>query len=206
MATKQMRWKCPQCDSGVLAPSRPRRDDVRRYCLTCSAKTGKLVERSAPALEKKREQAKQRSTEKQKTKRAKVAQAKTAHSGFDVIKEAERLWKILQKQENKPQRRLPYIKLVNRKRVGSSGYCSFTYHEVRLNLGTDTIAAWETIAHELVHAIGYQAHDHAFYKCLKTLTETRWKTRVNSYEWSRAGYNCDWDLRRQLKEKETVKF
>ena len=52
---KQIRWKCEQCDHGLLAPSRPRKNDVRRYCLTCSAKRGILVERVAPALQKKSE-------------------------------------------------------------------------------------------------------------------------------------------------------
>ena len=51
--TKQARWKCEKCNDGLLAPSRPRKNDVRRYCLPCSAKQGTLVERIAPALEKK---------------------------------------------------------------------------------------------------------------------------------------------------------
>lgn len=45
------RWVCPKCDAGCLAPSRPRKDDVRRFCLPCSAKTGRLVERVCPAAD-----------------------------------------------------------------------------------------------------------------------------------------------------------
>jgi hypothetical protein len=45
------RWVCPKCNEGVLAPARPRRDDVRRYCLSCSARTGRLVVRICPARE-----------------------------------------------------------------------------------------------------------------------------------------------------------
>jgi hypothetical protein len=179
---------------------------VRRYCLKCSAKTGKLVERVAPSLEKKREASKAKSTEKQKAKRAKVAQAKTSHSGFDVEKEAQRLWKILQTQENKPTRPMPLIKIVNRNRSVSSGACYHHQHKVTLALGTETNNAWKTLAHELNHAIGYRGHGHDFYRSLKQLTETRWKIRVNSFNWSRAGYNCDWDLLQQLKSKEVVKF
>ena len=52
--TKQVRWKCANCDHGLLAPTKPRKNDVRRYCLPCSAKTGKLVERVSPTLEKQR--------------------------------------------------------------------------------------------------------------------------------------------------------
>lgn len=204
MATKQIRWKCQVCDSGLLAPSRPRKDDVRRYCLPCSAKTGKLVERIAPTLEKQRAETQAKARQRKATKRAKAVNAKTAHTGFDVQKEARRLWRILQKQENKPRRLFPTIKVVNRKRRGSSGY--WDGRNVVLQLGTDMVDAWETVAHELVHAIGYSGHGHDFYKCLKQLTEARWKMKVNSYEWTRAGYNCDWNLRRQLEEQQVVNF
>jgi len=57
MATtsKKVRWECPNGCSGVLGSTRPRRDDVCRYCLDCSGKAGRLVERRAPALERRRE-------------------------------------------------------------------------------------------------------------------------------------------------------
>lgn len=48
------RWTCPTCNDGKLAPSRPRRDDARTYCLTCSEKSGRLVRRVCGALEKAR--------------------------------------------------------------------------------------------------------------------------------------------------------
>lgn len=51
------RWVCPTCGEGVHAPDRPRRDDVRRYCLPCSAKAGRLVERACPARENARARA-----------------------------------------------------------------------------------------------------------------------------------------------------
>jgi hypothetical protein len=205
MATKQVRWKCLNCNSGVLAPSRPRRDDVRRYCLPCSGKSGKLVERTAPALDKKREANNAKTLEKQKAKRAKATDAKTAHCGFDVSKEATRLWNILMKIEPKRKRRIPSIKIVKRKRSQTSGHYE-SGHLVQLNLGTDTVDAWESLAHELVHAVGYHYHDHNFYRCLKQLTEARWKITVSSYDWNRAGYNNDWNLQEQLHEMQVVNF
>jgi len=60
------RWVCPKCTAGTLAPSRPRRDDVRRYCLPCSSKTGRLVERESPARARLRDKAKERSTKKRR--------------------------------------------------------------------------------------------------------------------------------------------
>lgn len=56
MTTKQTRWHCPNNCPAVLGPTKPRRDDVRRYCLVCSALQGRLVERTAPALDKRREE------------------------------------------------------------------------------------------------------------------------------------------------------
>ena len=46
-----------------------RKDDVRRYCLDCSEKTGRLVQRICPALEKKRAAKTDRRKVKAKTKR-----------------------------------------------------------------------------------------------------------------------------------------
>jgi hypothetical protein len=54
---KQARWQCPKCGDGKLAPRRPRRNDTRRYCLPCSDKTGRLVQRQAPSLERLRQKA-----------------------------------------------------------------------------------------------------------------------------------------------------
>lgn len=60
------RWNCPLCKDGVLAPRRPRRDDVRRYCLPCSARKGRLVERVCAALENKRAAKRAKAKEKQR--------------------------------------------------------------------------------------------------------------------------------------------
>ena len=62
------RWVCPNCQGGINAPSRMREDDVRRYCLGCSATTGRLVQRRAPALERARLVSAKRSTQRRKTK------------------------------------------------------------------------------------------------------------------------------------------
>jgi len=52
---RRVRWTCPQCDKGALGPGRPRKNNAVRYCLPCTAKTGKLVERECLTLEKRRE-------------------------------------------------------------------------------------------------------------------------------------------------------
>lgn len=87
--TKQTRWTCPNGCAGVLGPTRPRKDNVCRYCLPCSAKAGKLVERTAPALDAKRQTAAQKSVEKVRAKRAKAkaqAEAKWTVDGVDMVR------------------------------------------------------------------------------------------------------------------------
>lgn len=72
------RWICPLCENGVLAPSRPRKNNVLRYCLPCSEKTGKLVERTCPALDAKREAKAERKRAKAAKRPAKPRQTKRA--------------------------------------------------------------------------------------------------------------------------------
>ena len=67
-------WKCPECGSGVRGPERPRKNNVVRFCLPCSAKVGVLVERIIPALEVKRKAAKKRASKKAATKRSVASQ------------------------------------------------------------------------------------------------------------------------------------
>jgi hypothetical protein len=51
---KRVRWVCPLCCKGANGSIRPRRNDAVRYCLPCTKKTGKLTERAAPSLERKK--------------------------------------------------------------------------------------------------------------------------------------------------------
>jgi hypothetical protein len=44
-------WRCPTCSSAVRAPEHLQRLDIRRWCLKCSARSGKLVERTIPSKE-----------------------------------------------------------------------------------------------------------------------------------------------------------
>ena len=111
---KQARWKCPICNDGLLAPQRPRLDDVRRYCLPCSSKTGKLVERIAPALEAQRtrrndarreaaknERKRQRERiERKQNSPREIARRKYTEQGqygMNIKRETARLWKLLNK-------------------------------------------------------------------------------------------------------------
>ena len=58
------RWTCPVCDVTVLAPKAPPLEDVRRFCLPCSAEAGFLVRRVVPATERAKAAAKTRAKSK----------------------------------------------------------------------------------------------------------------------------------------------
>lgn len=89
------RWVCPEgCGNNVLAPERIRKDNVLRYCLPCSERTGKLVERICPAVEARRERAKAKRQEKSAAERAAERESFLLSDGTDVrklVKRAKRL-------------------------------------------------------------------------------------------------------------------
>lgn len=70
---RRVRWTCLQCDKGALGPTRPRKNNAVRYCLPCTAKTGKLVERECLTLEKRRERKAEAKKETAARKRERTA-------------------------------------------------------------------------------------------------------------------------------------
>ncbi len=72
---KKTKWQCPECGKGALGSSRPRMDDIVRYCLACSKRQGKLVRRTAPALDAKRRAV----AERQQAKQQRVNAKRTLH-------------------------------------------------------------------------------------------------------------------------------
>jgi hypothetical protein len=78
---KRYLWTCGE-HPGVLAPSRLRANDVRRFCWPCSLAAGVLVERTAPALARRREAREETRKRAAKRKRA------TARRGRERQREA----------------------------------------------------------------------------------------------------------------------
>lgn len=152
------RWVCPSCGSGANAPERPRRDDARRYCLACTAKTGRLVERTCPALDRQRAdrrtvQAARRSTKVERSKAADTE--KWTVGGYDLRKEAKRIWALptfrplaYGADRGYP---VPQIRLQHRTGYYSTGRAS-PWNGVAMTAGTDVGHALETLLHELLHA------------------------------------------------------
>lgn len=221
-AAKMRRWVCPTCGDGCLAPSRPRRDDVRRYCLDCSKRSGRLVERSCPANERKREASSARSTSRRKAAadRQKAAEdaryvvncvdaVETIHR-LDVREEVWRQWRILA-----PRWRAQPTLDVIRTTKGIRGRAWWGgRHRVLLRVhdGCSMEGLKELIMHELVHLFAsphdkpvtnrngherQQIHGPAFRRALVESAQTLWPdVRVGSL--NRGAYVLDGIIRAEL--------
>ena len=222
MATKNVRWKCEICDSGLLAPSRPRMNDVRRYCLPCSADTGKLVHRVAPSLEKKRADKKVVATKRTTAKRATVAKNKAPQKEQQRIdaqrekmihKEAEKIWKLMEPfHKGKP---LPSIAIVRAQNRGSQyGHASPRRNHIQVNVDIDQSVSrsrrvWEVLAHELAHCAvppkrkdngARDVHSREFYHCLRDVWQQRWKCQISFAKVSTWGYSVDYIIQGQAEQ------
>lgn len=170
-AAKQARWRCPDCGHGHLAPRRPRRDDVRRYCLPCSQRTGRLVERVAPALDAKRAAKRKRSEERRagrarrererERERLTIAGVHLPSEAATILRRSPTLRELspgltAEKIEFKARR--------SSKRPRTLGY-AWPYDR-RVSVtdypGVTAEGARETLLHEIVHlAVGRDPSDHA---------------------------------------------
>ena len=217
---KQVRWKCADCNHGLLAPMKPRKNDVRRYCLPCSAKSGKLVERVAPSLEKQRIVKKDAVRKKNVAKRATVAkrtapvkeqQRIDAQRSKMIHNEAQKIWKLMQPYHNgKP---LPRIVIARGKNWGSQyGHAQRYSNEIQVNVDRDQTPdrskrVWEVLAHELCHKAvppirrndAWDVHSREFYHCLRDAWQKRWKCEVSFATVSTWGYSVDYIIQRQAR-------
>ena len=191
-AVKRVRWACPNGCPAVLAPSRPRRDDVARYCLPCSAKRGRLVLRVAPALEAKRAAKAAATKTKKATAVARTAERETAYHtvhGVDLREELKKLWSLPIAHElrakldpNELDRTAP-PKLVVRNRsagAGRMGVAWWQRHEILINRvpGQDAHHVRDTLAHEVAHILTPRArHGIAWKTAFRLLCEQAYGVR-----------------------------
>jgi len=154
------RWVCARCGSGKLAPERPRADDVRRYCLSCSAATGRLVQRSAPALEARRERraaSRRAATKRTRERERERLSARHTAAGIDVRAEWARLLRLPFVAQRLRDRGTRTVRLTVSRSLGerASGHCKWHGGRVHVTLGYGvTLAELRTLlAHELAHAI-----------------------------------------------------
>lgn len=172
---KKYRWNCPECGTGKLLSSRPRKNATARYCLPCSEETGYLVERVSPALERKRAQ-----KTAQRAQRAKRERARTATVRQDRAAAVEAKWFSDDKDMRVTIREIcvsiPFLRdrgvtvsrtaekiikhasLFNRDGTTGSAWRGSPNHpgSVSLNFGKDYARSWDLALHELLHAIGFK--------------------------------------------------
>jgi hypothetical protein len=205
--TKQVRWKCANCNHGLLAPMKPRKNDVRRYCLPCSAKTGKLVERISPTLEKQRATKTVQRKVKTQKKNAKISVSKKVSrekvSAVNkrqamIEKEGERIWKLMGAWHK--GKAMPRIQIKDARNERGHGW-SNCRNLIQVNIRPKQTErgskwAWYVLAHELAHCacppiykegatdmdFKTDVHHKEFYKALKHACEKRWKVSVSFAE------------------------
>ena len=161
------RWICPLCGSGLNGPERPRKDDARRYCLTCTAETGRLVERTSPALERKRAQGAGRAAELRQRKRERESLAKIealsapvrvdgALRKIRIDRLLDEIWKLPTRTQEAPGAQVPLITVRRGKKGHASGRCAYG-HRIVVTIGqVDLAEATGLVIHEAAHAIAYE--------------------------------------------------
>ena len=195
-AVKRVRWTCPNGCPAVLAPSRPRRDDVARYCLPCSATRGRLVLRAAPALEAKRAAKVNAAKAKKVAAATRAAERETAYftvHGVDLREELKKLWSLPIARElrakidpYKVQIRhdpsAPPKLIVRNRRAGANnyGYADWYRCEILINRipGQDAFDVRDTLAHEVAHILTPRArHGIAWKTAFRLLCEQAYGVR-----------------------------
>lgn len=185
------RWECPNAKHpAVLAPTKPRKDDVRRFCLPCSEASGRLAPRVARSLEAKRTAAVERRRARVKKGYA-VDRAKTEAyytvDGVNMLDELFIIWRLPVVKEwlvrrhcvSVSHRRFAPSLHIRRQRAIRRllGWACYGRHLIRLMV-TPTSTATQvigTLLHEVVHiALGKipgAPHGHTFKATLRTLTD-----------------------------------
>jgi hypothetical protein len=182
---KQVRWACPNGCPGVLGPTRPRKDDVRRYCIPCSLKSGRLVERVAPTL------ARQRAAraEALATRRAAKAEREKARergyyavAGLNLYDEMRRLCRLRTFGGRSGGMALsnPTLTVRRASRPRTLGHCANGWEiSVTAYPNIDEAAVRETLLHELAHAYcdrtgkGHK-HDDGWRRVFRDAAEEAW--------------------------------
>lgn len=200
MSARRVRWECPNGCAAVLASTRPRRDDVARFCLACSAKSGRLVQRSAPALERQRSERRARTKEQAAAKREREvsrAAARFCVGGLDLVAALYQAWSLPISREWRETRRLPsQVPGLHVRRVamlvGSYGYAWPWQHRMvvkvcegnarsELTVEREKLRALGTLLHELAHILmrgsTERSHGPSFRVCLARL-HAEWDERA----------------------------
>lgn len=187
------RWTCTNCNTGVLAPERPRRDDPRRYCEPCSRATGRVVERTCPSLDRRRADRKAAASAR-RSRAVAAMRAHPQHGGIDLLAEAAEIWKHM--TEFHCGAALPAIKVrfTKEDRIGVSGR-AWGYQQrlvVTVRARSETWLVVEVLAHELAHcATPGHGHNEVWADCFVKAARARYCAEHFSGVRAASGYAVD---------------
>lgn len=156
MTAKRVRWHCPNGCAAVLGPQRPRRDNTCRYCLACSEKAGRLVERKALALEKKSaaksEAARLKARAKRERERAREVERWTV-GGVDMVRVIALALKLPSLEPAQPWlKHVHNWTLYRRKNPNwTTGRTDGYSVHLSIGIGGDPAKAVGVILHEIAH-------------------------------------------------------
>ena len=153
------RWVCPNGCPAVLGPTRPRRDNIVRYCLACSAKAGKLVERTAPAMEKKSKASAERSSAKAKLKAMREREREAAKWTVEGVDLRKALTKAMRLPSASHMRREPGFTISRSRTKDYTTGRAWDTRRIHLTIGVGESAsrAVGVLLHELAHVACYRA-------------------------------------------------
>ncbi len=157
---KRFRWECSGGHAGILAPSRLKLRDVRRFCFPCSTDAGELVERRAPALDKQRASRTTRAKDKRQEVNRRKAARRAAHFFFGGVCLRNEL-AILCSLDGVPNPfKIPTLQIRRARKMPRScfGFARPRDHLIHLTVwpGAPLATILGTLAHELAHLL---AHD-----------------------------------------------
>ena len=153
---RRTRWVCPVCEDGKLGPRKPRKENIIRYCLSCSEKAGKLIERTTPALDRQRKARAEKSAE-QRSARAKREREKEKRRTHVVLRDAA--GRVVELDPVKETKRLAkkagiaHVRVTwNRRADGFNTGRASTRGRVHLSIGSRSLEQFcSLMAHELAH-------------------------------------------------------
>lgn len=164
-ASPKTRWVCPQCDDRVMGPQRPRRDNIVRYCLPCSKQTGKLVERTAPVLEKRRAEQAAKAKAKRDAKAKREAQREHDRTHLTFRDSAGRLVEVNPVEAVRRIAQAADMRVVpvtwNRRSDGQNSGRAWS-GRIHLSIGSKSLEAFcALVAHELGHVLAGAGAGHS---------------------------------------------
>lgn len=220
---RRVRWECPAGKHpAVLGSTRPLADATVRFCLPCSEQTGRLVKRTAPALERKRaaktataqERAKaRRDRDRQRARRKRYVEVEERDGSVGEVDTHATMKRMLRLPAMRDRmretfgfekRRLPELTLRRRASSGVSAHAYPWEWRIAMTIGPceSRISVEELILHELVHLVceGDEWHGDVYRRTLVLAAREWWPGITVRADSARRAYDLDRLICEQARE------